>query len=166
MLLSKWSISASGKFLYNNQLVEPQTFFILHLDDHKLFAEALKNCILPFFPLADIINIQDGYRALRLIKELNGDKLKLDLIITDINHPGLKGDEFLQELRILEENTKAARTAALVVSFVNEKDLPKISGPGLNIMDRHFSKNVEAVEIIEALEDILYSNNCGQDQLE
>lgn len=159
MFISKWSISSTGKLFLNDQPFEHRKVFIVHLDDHKIFAKGLADGITPFFPLADIINIQDGHRAFRLVKEIITDQCKVDLIITDINHPGLKGDEFLKELRLLEKKMKVPRTPAIVVSMVDAEHMPHLSGPGLNIVDHYFTKCAETEVIVAAIEDIIYPCN-------
>jgi len=158
MNYSKWSVSSAGNFFHNDQAFVHRKVFILHLDDHKLFAKGLENCILPFFPLADIINIKDGHRALRFMKDIITDKSRIDLIITDINHPGLKGDEFLVQLRQFEYKMKVPRTPAIVLSFVDAANMPQLCRPGLNMVDRYFSKAAEMEDIVDALEDIMYPN--------
>ena len=153
---SKWSISSTGNFLHNNHLIVPGHLTIIHLEDHHLYAKGLKECILPFFPRADILNISNGNRALVLMKEFITDKLKVDLVITDINHPGLKGDEFLQELRSFEKEMNVTRTPVMVISFVEAERMWHILRPGLDIVDRYLNKCAETEVIAEAMEDILY----------
>ena len=153
---SKWSISSTGEFLRHKRKLELRPIFIIHLDDHSLFAKGLESCIIPFFPLAEILNLRDGDRALRFMKELITDKLRVDLIITDINHPGLKGDAFLQELRLFEKEMNVPRTPAMVISFVEAERMGHIVKPGLDIVDRYLTKCAETEVIVEAMEDILY----------
>ena len=156
MYYSKWSISSTGNLFYNKQVIEHRKLSIVHLDDHKLFAQGLQNGIIPFFPLANIINIQNGDEALAFMKGNIIDKRIIDLILTDINHPGLKGGEFLQKLREFETKMNVPRTPAIIVSMVEARYVPQLAIR--NIADHYFSKADEIEDIVEAMEDIVYPN--------
>jgi len=79
---------------------------ILHLDDHLLFSKGISNCIYKTFPSAIIKWIQDGDKALEYVSYCLANKGLLDLIITDINHPGVNGIDFSNAVRGMETNHK------------------------------------------------------------
>lgn len=159
MTYSKWSISATGAFLHNQKRLAHRPINIVHLDDHKIFVKGLKNFIFPFFPLAEIHNVTDGYQALSLMENNITRKSMIHLIITDINHPGLRGDAFLQQVRSHERKMKVPRTPAIVVSMVDADQMQHICAPGLSIVDYYFSKAIEVEDLIIAMEDILYADS-------
>lgn len=93
---------------------------ILHLDDHSLFSWGLSKCILEKFPNADIKNIQNGDKALEYVLNCLGNKDLLDLIITDINHPGLDGIKFSRAIREKEKYNEH-KIPILFVTMVDDK---------------------------------------------
>ena len=159
---SKWSVSSKGIFFHNNQLFNNRPFRIIHLEDHHLFARGLKACILPFFPLAVIINFRDGDEALYFIKNQLMDRVIIDLIITDIHHPGLKGDKFLQEVRLFEKKNNFNRIPALIVTMEESPALMHLTASKQSVADGYLSKATEPEDIINALENILYANKKGR----
>jgi DNA-binding NarL/FixJ family response regulator len=77
---------------------------ILHLDDHLLYASGISICIKKKFPNVIIKNIQNGDEALKYVSFCMNNKHTLDLIITDINHPGLNGLDFANAVRLIEKD--------------------------------------------------------------
>ncbi len=67
---------------------------ILHLDDHMLFAEGLSAVFLQHAQGFQIISANDSEQALMLINK-NPD---IDLILIDLNMPGLNGLAFIEGL--------------------------------------------------------------------
>ena len=92
---------------------------ILHLDDHIIFADGLVNAVRKWFPNAVFKNIQNGDEALAYVKSILVLNKKLDLIVTDINHPGLHGIEFATEVRIIEK-AFGRRTPILFITMVDD----------------------------------------------
>ena len=155
MLYSKWSISPTGTLLHNGRPMAQQPFHIIYLDDHRLFFKGMMQGIRPFFPKANIINITNGDEALRLIQRHIVNKVAIDLVITDINHPGINGIEFLKELRNFEVLQHSARIPAIVISMVELERLPALSQPG-SMIDGYFPKAAEPEDVVQCMEDILY----------
>jgi two-component system chemotaxis response regulator CheV len=129
---------------------------IIHLDDHILFRNGLSSsCIWPFFTNAELIEFANGDEAYEFIKtEIKANK-KIDLIITDINHPGLKGDELVKGIRLYEElSNSSIRIPILIISMVGEKNFPELREN--KIVFDYLSKATEVESIVNCLEEILY----------
>jgi len=154
-LLGKWSISKQGVLNFNNSSYYKRRINIIHIDDHILFSKGLRDCIIPFFPKANIKNIINGTEALRFIENELDNENHIDIIITDINHPGLRGDELIKKIRFYEDLFRHPRIPIIVLTMVGEENMQHICGPGVSLITKYFSKASEVDEIIETLEDIL-----------
>lgn len=82
--------------------INPRPVKILHLDDHILYYYATLNCILKKFPNANVKHIQNGDEALKYVINCLTNKVALNLIITDIAHPGMNGIDFAITVRLNE----------------------------------------------------------------
>jgi len=65
---------------------------ILLADDHRMIAEGLRNLVEPEFELVGIV--EDGHALLAA-----ADKLRPDVIVTDITMPQMNGIEALRQIR-------------------------------------------------------------------
>ena len=79
---------------------------IFWLEDHELYFKGVCNCILKKFPNAIFTHVRDGDKALEFMINYNKNNPRIDLIITDIKHPGISGIEFASVIRNLEINNK------------------------------------------------------------
>lgn len=101
-------------------LVNSRSLKILYLDDHLIFSNGVSNCIYKKFPNAIIKCIQDGDKALEYVSYCLDNKESLDLIITDINHPGLDGINFSKAVRVKEKNNDH-KIPILYITMVDDK---------------------------------------------
>lgn len=156
MNLSKWSISTSGGLYRNGLSTRPSTATIVFLDDHSLIRETVVDfCLKPFFSNIDIIQFSDGDDALEFLKNKISHYKKIDLLITDINHPGLKGHDLVKAVRKLEWMSEIPyRIPIIILSMVEESRLPELKAEGINA---YLCKSSEPEEIIEQVENILYA---------
>ena len=92
------AISITNKLLS----VDFRKLEIMHLDDHDIFIKGVSNCILRKFPNANTKHIHDGDEALKYVSECLKNNIPLDLIITDMRHPGLNGIDFSKAVREVE----------------------------------------------------------------
>jgi len=102
--------------------IDLRTLNILHLDDQILFAGGILNCILKKFPNVAIKNIQNGDEALKYVSSCIINKKKLDLIITDINHPGLNGVDFANAVRLIEKDFKN-KIPIIFITMIDDKSV-------------------------------------------
>lgn len=124
---------------------------IVLLDDHVLFRNGLiKSCIRPFFENIHLEEFDDGDIALEFIKNELQLYSNIDLIITDINHPGAKGNNFVEAVRSYEALYNShCRIPILIISMVESSCFPDLLSN--NIIDQYISKATEATFIVNCL---------------
>lgn len=129
---------------------------IIHLDDHSIFRDGLsKSCIQPFFTNAELIGFSNGDEAYDFIKNEITANRKIDLIITDINHPGLKGNELAKAIRDYERlSDNPIHIPILIISMVEEKNFPELRAN--KVVDAYLTKATEVEDIIVCIETILH----------
>lgn len=156
MNLSKWSISHQGNFSRKGYMPASSQARVVYLDDHKLFRGAVVNsCIKLFFKNMDIIEFENGDDAYDFIKKEINNKNKIDLLITDINHPGLRGQELVKSIRIVEKLAGGlSRIPIILLTMVGESYYPELLNDKL--VDYFLSKATEPEDIIDCMEEILY----------
>jgi len=156
MILSKWSISQQGNFSHAGTQPLSIPFRILVLDDHKLFRKAITEyCIRPFFKNIDLLEFENGDDAYEFIKNEINNKNKIDLFITDINHPGIRGQELVKSIRFQEAlSGNPANIPIMILSMVDETRYPELVAD--NIVDSYLTKATEPEDIIDCMEEILY----------
>lgn len=157
MTISKWSISARGQLVYEKNPNLSEHRRIVYLEDHSLFRETVINyCIKPFFSNIHLIEFSDGNDAYRYIKndlQANG---QIDLIITDIYHPGMRGNELVNAVRFIEGFVGSRiHIPIMVLSMVEQARYPELRKNKL--VDRYLPKSTEAEDIVDCLEEILYA---------
>jgi len=156
MVLSKWNISATGNLFLAGASKLNAPARIVYLDDHQLFRNGLADqCIRPFFKDTEIIQFSDGNLAWNFIKsELNSGK-KIDLVITDINHPGIKGNQLVEFIREQENVEKKEKPVPImIISMVAVSYFPDLLSK--NKVNCYVCKSAEIEEVIDCLEEILY----------
>ncbi|HRO48347.1 hypothetical protein [Agriterribacter sp.] len=158
MMLSKWFVSAQGSIKRDGSLFADRSFNIVCLDDHKLFSTAISEyCIKPFFPLAKLEILTNGDDAYTYIKSQIDHNSRVDLFITDINHPGLKGDALISMIRQYEKQKNCSfRIPVMVITMMPYAFVPQLVAAGIDMVDCYFSKTAEAYEIVDGIEELLY----------
>ncbi len=102
-----------------------------------------------------IIEFDNGDDACEFIKAEINDKNKIDLIITDINHPGLRGKELVKSIRFHEGlSVTPIRIPIIMLTMVDETRYPELVED--KIVDSYLTKATEPEEIIDCMEDILF----------
>ena len=153
---SKWYISQQGKLSHAGSKPFAPPYSILVLDDHKLFRSAITDyCIRPFFKNINLIEFENGDDAFAFIKNEINNKNKIDLLITDINHPGLRGQELVKSIRFHEGlSATPNRIPIMILSMVDESRYPELIAH--KMVDHFLTKATEPEEIIDCMEGILY----------
>lgn len=112
-------------------------------------------CLKPFFSNIDITQFSDGDEALEFLKHNISHYKKIDLLITDINHPGLKGHDLVKAVRKLEWISEIPYCIPIIIlSMIEESRFPDLRSEGIN---GYLCKSCEPEEIIEQVDNILYS---------
>jgi len=127
---------------------------IVQLDDHQLFCKGLNGCILSKKPKWAITSFHHPDPTLAHILQSLELQEQIDLIITDINHPGLNGYEFAKKVR-LEEVKYGSRIPILVVSIVASYDIAK-QGLEERLFDACLPKNASCNSIVQTIEKMLW----------
>ncbi len=103
----------------------------------------------------NIIEFENGDDTYNFIKTEINNKNKVDLIISDINHPGLRGQELVKSIRIVEElDGGANRIPIILLTMVGESYYPELLKN--KMVDFFLSKATEPEDIIDCIEDILF----------
>lgn len=128
---------------------------IIYLEDHTLFrGPVINKCIKGLFSSADINEFDNGDSAWNYIENEIKNKNKIELVITDIIHPGLQGHELSKRIRFYEEQTKSGYHIPIVIlSMVPETNYPELMAS--KIIDAYLSKAMAEEEIINCLERII-----------
>ena len=156
MRLSKWSISQPGKLIHAGASGLKSPFRILVLDDHKVFRTGLIDyCIRLFFKNIDLIEFQNGDDAYEFIKNEINNNSKIDLFITDINHPGMRGQELVKSIRYYESlSGDKIRIPIIILTMVDKTRYPELIAD--KIVDHYLTKTTEPEDITDCMEEILY----------
>lgn len=79
---------------------------------------------------------------------------KIKLIISDINHPGTKGNDFVREVRTYEAlYNNHCRIPILIISMVEPNCFPDLISN--NIIDHYISKATDKTLIINYIRECL-----------
>lgn len=124
---------------------------VLHLDDHRMIHISLKNILKKQYPELNFLNIPDGDTALRYVCKSVKNESPIDLVISDINHPGLNGLSFIKAIRRHEMGKKLP--VLFFTMMNNDETVKMIEQIPYSI---HLSKSAEEDEIIAAFSKLQY----------
>lgn len=144
----KNAISITNKLLSIN--AKPINIF--WLEDHKIFIDGLSICIHKKFPHALIKHFKDGDEALEYLINYNKKSAPIDLIITDHNHPGIKGLDFIKVIRQLETANKI-KIPILFITMIDDSDFVKQVEEVL--LTKHLTKTTSCEEINFTISNII-----------
>jgi CheY-like chemotaxis protein len=102
------------------------------VEDLQMFCEAID----VINPAIKCLTMTDAKKALSSIKN---EKISPDVIFTDVNMPGMDGNEFLTELK---RNTQLTPVPVIILSTaISEKDMPLYATYGSRIIVKPDSFN-------------------------
>ena len=128
---------------------------IVFLDDHSLYRDGVKRlCFDLFLKKMRLIQFDNGDAAYNYLVEELREGRPPALILTDILHPGMQGNDFVKAIRRLEKemNTRH-RIPIVVLSMVPETTFPELTAD--NIVDSYLPKTAEAEEIVDSLKRVM-----------
>jgi len=125
---------------------------ILHLDDHKIFFDGISGVLKKEFPNLSLHHIENGNEALQYVADCLNDKKTIDLIITDIIHPGIDGIEFAKAVRELENHSNN-KIPILFITMIDNKGFQQKAKAIEQV--KYLLKNAQGKEIIAAINDLL-----------
>ena len=134
-----------------------EEFQIVYLYDHLIFSSAMsQQCIKPYFPKAYLIQFTNGDSAHDYLENAIKAHDKIDLIITDINHPGMQGDCLSQAIRSYEKMSASPfKIPILIVSMAAENEESIYfdnSGKGIQ---KYLTKAATVEEIVYSIKELL-----------
>jgi len=132
-------------------------FKIVYLDDHLLFSNAMtKQCIYPYFPNACFIQFTNGDRAYDYLENAIKAHNKIDLFITDINHPGIQGDYLAHFIRTHEKTSASPFVIPiLVVSMVADNEESVYFDNSGTVIQKYLTKAATVEEIVYSIMELL-----------
>jgi two-component system chemotaxis response regulator CheY len=120
---------------------------LMIVDDSPTMRLFLRHLVQKLFPLCTLLEAEDGKSALRILSNA-----RVDLIVTDLQMPGMDGQSLVQVLR---RNSVLRKKPILVVSAALDegvrKDLAELGSDGL----RCLAKPVDADSLQTAIQDLL-----------
>ena len=126
---------------------------IVYLDDHLLFSKAMsQQCIYPYFPNAHLIQFTNGDKAHDYLKNAIKAHDKIDLFITDINHPGIQGDYLAHFIRTHEKTYSPPFVIPiLVVSMVADNEGSLYFDKSGTVIQKYLTKAATVEEIVYSI---------------
>lgn len=126
--------------------IDFRKLFIIHLDDHRIFRQGVKMCLVKKLPNIVIKEFPINAEALDFIGNCHKNNTHIDLIITDFNHPGPNGLLFGKQVRELEKEF-SIQTPIMMLTMCWEHP-PLIEATKEGVFDIYLPKSVEADDII------------------
>ena len=132
-------------------------FKIVYLDDHLLFSKAMsQQCIYPYFPNAHLIQFTNGDKAHYYLENAIKGHYKINLFITDINHPGMQGDCLAHALRSYEKKFSSPfKIPILIFSMAPENEESVYLDNSGIVIQKHLTKAATVEEIIHSIKELL-----------
>ncbi len=120
---------------------------IIYLDDHRIFRQACINELKKKLP--NIVSKEFTYNdtALDYIENCFKNEVRIDLIITDFNHPGPIGLIFAQKVRELQKFYSIRIPIMLFTMRGEDEFLFKATREG--VFDVYFPKSAQPEELID-----------------
>lgn len=116
---------------------------VLVADDHQLFVDGVKLILKKHPDVQVVAEAGDGASLLSLLKET-----AIDLVITDLSMPGMKGIELVKAIK-----QKYPQIKLLVVTMHNEQEI--ISEILQAEAEGYILKNSGKTEMLEAVDDLM-----------
>ena len=113
------------------------------------FREGVKQCLLEKMPNVLIEEFPDNEQAFYYVNECFNNKKKIDLIITDFNHPG-NGFVFAKTVRELQRSFPIKIPIMLITMYPEETFTNAISD---GIFDIYYPKSIAPEYIISFVKD-------------
>ncbi|MEN9571943.1 MAG: hypothetical protein RL172_3174 [Bacteroidota bacterium] len=128
------------KASYNTQM------HIIHLDDQQLFQQGLKLVLQKAFDNVLLYQFKTNAEALVFLNQCLATNIKIDLIITDFNHPGPNGLYFAKAVKELTKQHKIIIPIMLLTMSWQHPQLVKATQQG--IFDWYVPKSATEQDIV------------------
>ena len=135
---------------------------IIHLDDHNIFLTGAQKVLKNDFHRLYYLCFQETGRALRYIENSIEEDCPIDLIITDLNHPGLNGYGFARQIRFMEQQ-HSRKTPILLLTMSTEDHPLVVQGLKEKVFDFYLPK-YSSVEEISRVVQFSFDRIGGSDE--
>lgn len=124
---------------------------IIHLDDHKLITDSIRDYLLRNIPDVYYLGFNDSWEAFRYLVNSIEKKEHIDLFITDYAHTGLDGYQLSKAIRQLEDLLNRDQMKILLLTMYDDT-LPAIKR-GLNdkTFNWYLSLNSNPTKLIDCV---------------
>ena len=122
---------------------------ILLVDDHQVFSSSLKLLLNNNgYTVTTVTNANDALKYLKSVV--------FDLVLTDIEMPGLTGVDFVQRIFLMEQELKNMPKIIVLTSFKKISLFKTLYTMGVN---GYLSKNVSSFDLLTAIKKVLNNHN-------
>jgi DNA-binding NarL/FixJ family response regulator len=121
---------------------------IIHLDDHKLVTDCIRDFVLSDVSNCDFMSFNDTNDAFNYIVNLINNNEIIDVFITDFAHPGMNGYVLSKSIRELENKMNRKPMKILLLTMFSNT-FPEISrGLEQKIFSGYLSLSTSKEQII------------------
>jgi DNA-binding NarL/FixJ family response regulator len=129
------------------------TIKVMMVEDHPLFRQGLRRVLEAEPDMEVICEVGDGNEALVYAREMSPD-----VIITDVNLPGLNGLQLVRELRAMKSNA----ACVVLTAYDDEEQIFHALRAGASA---YFPKDVSPNQLVEAIREVARGNYVVDDQV-
>lgn len=122
---------------------------ILLVDDHQMFSSSLKMVLET--NNYDVVNVADVSRAIKYLKTT-----AFNIIISDIEMPGVNGVDFIKELHTIKNDLAQFPKIIVLTSYNHVSLFKKLHKIGIN---GFLSKNTSQFELTKAINKVISNEN-------
>lgn len=125
------------------------SFHIIHIDDHQLFRDSLRNVLQKNYPFVDLYQFTNPDSAIEHIISNLAQRDPIDLVIADYTHIGEHGVEFAKSIRRLGGINNQKLPIVLLTMRMQTDEIKQAIQDG--ILSIYISKATEEEEFLAAI---------------
>jgi DNA-binding NarL/FixJ family response regulator len=129
------------------------TIRVMMVEDHPLFRQGLRRVLEAEPDMEVICEIGDGSEALARVEDLAPD-----VVITDVNLPGLNGLQLVRDIRSIKANV----ACVVLTAYDDDEQIFHALRSGAAA---YFPKDVSPARLIEAIREVAKGNYVVDDQV-
>jgi DNA-binding NarL/FixJ family response regulator len=124
--------------------------YIVHLDDHLLFAAGLQQALCPFTTGYNWVHFQHPTQAREFMLKALQSGETISTLITDFNHQGDNGYVFSKHIKRIVKQYHSTIPIILYTMSTLSKEMIRI-GLNENVFDDYIQKSASVEEVINGL---------------
>jgi DNA-binding LytR/AlgR family response regulator len=130
-------------------------FKIVHLDDHKIITDSVRNLILSEIANCDFVSFNDTDETFTyMIQSINFEE-RIDVFITDFTHNGMNGYELAKSIRKMENKLNRKPTPIILLTLHGNSVSGIRLGLKEKIFDNYFSLSADHHELVGLIKNKL-----------